>query len=287
MSLLSEEPVADDEPSTATTEASAAETEAPKEEPGTRVTLKPSRREQARLAAEETARKEQERDAKFQAEFARRDQEIAMLRGEISARLSQPQVIQQQAPTAPAGPDPAELRRQARQALDNKDFSEYERLSELATIERVKREFEPRFAQVQAPAQQQQGGMSPQAMAWAAQYPDVMTHQNGLQLAIIEDAKLHHMGHQPGPARFKAAFEAARATITGGQKPAAPQYSQQSAAVLSGVPTSRSPAGGGGEGQGPGVVLTPQEKDIARKAGMSLDEFAKDIYDHHPERRVG
>jgi hypothetical protein len=285
MSLLSEHAEdAEDPAGDVTPEAQQpdATPELPKEEPGTRVSVapKPSRREAQRLAAEEQSKKLDsvlEAVGRFSGELSQRDAQIAELRGALSAYAQRPAPE----PARPAAPqtNADDLLEQANALLDKQDFRGYQR-----KYAEYIHATSPRPEPVQQQAQQPPY-MSPQVVALMGQYPDVATHQAGIRLAVIEDAKLAAMGYADGPQRYAAAFEAARATLKGGQRQQGAQFSQQSAAVLSGVPTARQSTGSSGD-RGPTVVLTDHEKRWAKAAGMSEEQFARDIYVHHPERRV-
>lgn len=209
-----------------------------------------------------------ERDESFRTELrtqlAQRDQDIARMRGSFEA------LAQRQAAPTPAAPDPAALRKAARAALDSGDFDEYQNLTEQAILARV-----PAPQQAAAPAP----GIPIPVQAVLASFPDVLEQPTGMQLAIIEDQRLALKGIPNTPARYRQAFELARAQLG---KPAAPAFSQSSRGVLAGVPPARNSAGAAsGE---PGVQLTDYELSVAQRCGMTKAEYAAFIAEANPKR---
>lgn len=280
-----EEPEAPETEEVETPEASA-------EEPKTRVELKPKgRRAQAIEELNGKFKTFEERFTKYDEERNQRDQEIARIRGELEATRRQPVYVQPQAP-APQLPDPEVLERQALEALDKRDMTTYQRLSRQAAKAEMLREVAPLLQQrQQAP---QSDAPPPALMAKIYAHPDIAALPNHTELLAAKNAELdarYRAGipgaTPPGPQRIEQVFAETDAMVKSWKKPngaKGPQFSQQSAAALSGVPTARGGAPGGNEGAAPGVELSAEEKKWAKKAKMSLEEYAGMVAQQHPER---
>ena len=208
-------------------------------------------------------------------DLAQRDAELARLRGGFEA--IQPFLAQRQQAPAPAAPDPDQLAREARALLDSGDFDGYQRKTMEATEARILAKI-PR----QQPAPPAQAPISPVVSALMAQHPKVLeAGDRGVQLAVIKDQELAVMGVPNGPDRWRRAFEMASTALGGtAQQPAS--YSQASREVLSGVPTAR--GGAKGTDAGPGVTLSAYEVEVARRCGMTKEEYVQYIIEAHPER---
>lgn len=203
------------------------------------------------------------------------EQENARRQGQFDAVIAQTrqqQITQQQ--QQPARKSPDELKRQAREAIDAGKFDDWDRLNTEAILEQVKG---------MIPAQQQvQSGPHPVVQAMMVQFPAVVNAgQRGIDMAIAQDNVLAAMGVPDGPERYRKAFELASNTL-GGQAPQAAQFSQASRGALSGLPNSRN-SGSAGSGE-PGVMLSAYEKDVARRCGMSLEEYASFLAEGQPDR---
>lgn len=256
----------------------------PPEEKPELVTLPkaPSRRTKARDAESALAKQIEELTSKvsgsekrYAEELSRRDQEIARLRGSYEA-LSQ----SRQAAPEPPKADPKALRKEAQTKLDAGDYAGWdERYSEamlLEAEERVKKLIPRPAAPVQQPDYATQ--------AVIQSFPDVMGHTNergepiGWQLAAVEDQRLALLGIPNGPERYKRAFEAVRASLP---KAGRNGFSAASRGVLSAVPPGRS-AGAPEEGE-LGVEITPYMREVARKCGMTIEEYAKYYAEGNPK----
>jgi hypothetical protein len=251
----------------------------PAPEPETRVSLKPkSRRAQAMEETNKTLSELKEGLTGLKQTIEQRDSEIARLRMEVQQRpqpVYVPQPVQQQMP------DPNQLMREAEQALDNKDLRTYHEKLRQANLAEMEQRLMPRLQQLQAPAQQSDS-MPPALQAMFAAHPEVAMHPNHLPLLQAKTMELRARGFEPGPRLLKAAFEEVNKIVTSGKQQPGAQYDRGSAAVLSGVPTSRAPAGG--QSDGPGVMLNSAERMVAKKFGMSEDEYARQLAEMHPER---
>jgi hypothetical protein len=112
------------------------------------------------------------------------------------------------------------------------------------------------------------------------QNPEVMLHQNGYQMAVLEDQKLALQGYADGPERWSKAFQIVGNSLGGrSQQPA--QFSQQGRSALAGIPTQQQ---NGGNGGGKFVELNPDEEKWRIAAGMSRDEYVTEILKAHPDR---
>jgi hypothetical protein len=202
------------------------------------------------------------------------EQENARSRGAFEAIVAQTrqQQIQQGQQTPRKSPD--EMKRAAREALDAGKFDDWDRLNTEAILEQVKGLI---------PAQQPvQSGPHPVVQAMMAQYPAVLNAgQRGVDMAIAQDNVLAAMGVPDGPERYRKAFELASNTL-GGQQQQQPQFSQASRGALAGVSGARN-SGPTGAGD-PGIMLSAYEKDVARRCGMSLEEYASFLAEAQPDR---
>jgi hypothetical protein len=278
-----EEPAAPAEP----VEAEAPVAAAPEPQEPVAIPVPAPRLSRAAQAAERTRTEITEMRRTLDEMRSSKDQELGRLRTELAMRpvvVPQQYPQQQQAPQA-AAPEPDEYFRASRKALDARDFDEYERLQRAgyrAETERMVRQYAP------APQQQQQAA-DPILAATLARYPDVTNAgQAGINLAIAEDNRLAAMGHPAGYQRFNAALSAATSTIQGATKQSGPTYDRASAAVLGSSPTGRG-NGANGSGRGtPSLMLDSPDQErtmraIAKKSGMTWDEYVSDLATHHPE----
>jgi hypothetical protein len=204
-------------------------------------------------------------------------EENARLRGTFETLIPVLQQRQQPQNTAPQR-SPADIRREAQKALDAGRFDEWQE----SFVESIVQQVRPMIPQQQAaPAAP---GPSPIVQAMLMQHPGVVNSgQRGIDLAIAEDNRLAVLGHQPGPERFKKAFEMAEAHLTGKAQQGAQQtYSQNSRGALAGI--TRDKSAGKGADQGPGVELTAYELEVCKKAGMTKSEYAAYIAQADPSR---
>jgi hypothetical protein len=276
------EPAAPEAPPAPETDVAEAATAVPEPEKRERVALPRRGRAERRDAeyqdklrsVEETIKKSHD---EYRTELSRRDAEIARLRGGFEAL--QPLIQQQQQQRQAALPNADELDRQADQALDRAEYSEYRRLlreaSDMRTEEKIaalRKELAP---------QQQQQGPNPVIAALLTQSQAVLSAgARGMELVRIKDAELGVMGYQDNPDRWRRAFQMAEAQL--GANGNGSQFTQQAAGALAAVPTSRSSAAKGS--RGPGVELSDLEKDWAKRAGMSNEEYASELAAAHPDR---
>lgn len=210
------------------------------------------------------------------------EQQLAEQRMHNARLAGQLETLQRMpAPAAPAPvrddrPDPAELRRQAKKALDDKDFDSYERLRDEATILDADRRNEERMKTFRTEIQQAIPQQAPPEIQFLmAQHRNVaLNGQRGVQAVMLKDQELGIYGNPPGPERLSKAFELAEKMLAPRQAPARPQYSQDAASALSAVPVGRAAGAGGGGGAEP-EPLTDLEKRTAKGAGMSEDDYRK------------
>jgi len=245
-----------------------------------------SRRERAEEVVNGKLKELSDNVARMSEGISQRDRQIGELTGHLQA-LAQRQAYvpqQQYQPPPPQLPDPDELERKAQEAIDRKDFTGYQRLTREASVAATLRAIQPVLAQrqqVQAPPQDQ---IPPALMPYFAAYPEVASHPAAMQLLAAKNVELEARGFRAGPERVRQIFEDVRATLKGGQAPGAAAFSQSSAGVLAGTPTSR-PAGGSAAAEGkPRVELTQEERYFAKKAGFSEHDIATEIAKSHPER---
>lgn len=212
----------------------------------------------------------------YRDELARRDAEIANLKGRYEAL--QP-LVQKPADQAP---DPEALKRQADEALDKGNYSEWRRLNEAAQDAR----FEKKLADIKkdmAPAPPA-AGPNPIIQGLLVTSKNVMAAgERGFRLVQLKDQELALRYNMPdGPERWTRAFQMIDAELGANNKNEPAGFTQQAAGALAAVPTTRN--AGGKTKSGPAVELTDLEKAWAERAGMTLQEYADELAKAHPER---
>ncbi len=207
---------------------------------------------------------EQERQAR-----AEQAQALANLRGQIEAMQRQPAQRQE----AQQGPDPDKLFAEADAALQANDYVTHkakERAAYAAMADRraadavrVAREEWQRNQAPQMPLHIQQLMM---------QHPHVAAAQDkGTRMVRRIAEELEDEGMQPSPALLQKAFQLANEKLKPKAAPARPQFGQEGAAALAGIPTQR--AGSGGTAAvTDGVKLTDAQWD-AYQAGKKRGEW--------------
>lgn len=233
----------------------------------------------AALEAHKTALKA-ERDAERQqwqndmaterAERQRLANEHARMQGALEEMRRQPAAQAQS-----QGPDPAELRRKAREALASNNIDEYERLRDQANDIIAERKADERVRAYQQEQQRSQPAQVPahiQTMIYAHQNV-ARAGERGIQAVMLKDQELALYGHAPGPQRQQKAFELADKMLGGmGQQATAAArpagFSSDAAAALGGVTAAGRSAAGGTGGQGDGVQLSGIQENVWRRAGF-------------------
>lgn len=252
------------------------------------------RRGEAKSKLEEFETRLTQAEERHRSELAEVRSRAERLQAELAMRpvhMVQPQVQQQH--QAPAEPDPEDLFRRSKKALDERDWDEHKRLEREAYSAVARREARAAYQQYVPQQQgQPQQQMDPQLIALMAQYPDLAAHPNGLRLAVIKDAELDAQGTPASPARVRAAFAAAHAQLVQGGKQngqSRPAYDQSAAGALGSAPTSRGANAGGGiraGGNGPVLMINADQerslRSIAKKAGMEWDEYITDYARSNP-----
>lgn len=240
---------------------------------------RPSRRQRARMEIEETIKKHVSGvQESVQKTISEQSAQINQLLGTL--RTLQEQRSYQQAPppeTKSGSEDIDALDRQADEALERSDYATWKKLQRKIARLEAEQVADERMKRLQGSQQPQ--GIPPQVMAVAINYPKVLERDPDLRLVSIKDQELDFQGVPPGPARVRKAFEAANALL-GGSQSSQPSFSQGSASVLSGTPTQSS---GANTPSGPRVRLTPFQKQVAKKAGLSEEEYARHLAITHPE----
>jgi hypothetical protein len=234
-----------------------------------------SRRHQAESVVEQRLKEfndnwSKERET-YQSQRQQSEREVAELRGQIAAmqKMQQPATSQQQ------GPDPAQMRRDARAALEAGKFDDYERIrDEAAQIEADRRADAKVEAKLQEFRQQLPAPVHPAIQYLMNQHKNVaMSGERGVRAVMLKDQELGELYNvPPGPERMRKAFEIADGLLGSQQSPTPPSYSRDSAAALSGVPSGRSNGGGSSEA---GVTLTGLQREAAKAAGMSAIDYAR------------
>lgn len=240
-----------------------------------------SRREKAQREVEELIdsrlkpmRETWDRDRQtYQQQLQQAQQESAQLRGQLEAMQRMPQQAPQQ-----QGPDPAKLTEEAIAALDKQDLATYHRKLQEAADARADRVAETKMQamrkDLEARIPQQ---LPPMIQGLLARHHNVaMAGDRGAQAVMLKEQELGLYGMPQGQERTAKAFELADKfleSLKGGQ-PQRPTYSQESAQVLAAVPTQR-PAATNGGGREAGHELTQLEKDTAKAAGMTAEDYVR------------
>jgi hypothetical protein len=209
----------------------------------------------------------------YEQQLQEQRQQNARLAGQLEAMQRMPAP----APVPVAeGPDPAELRRQAKKALDDKDFDSYERLRDQAAEIAADRKVEERVSRVARELRAEIPQQAPPEIQFLmTQHRNVaLNGQRGVQAVMLKDQELGLYGTPPGPERVAKAFELADRMLAPRQQPGRPQFSQDGAAALAAVPTGR-PSGGAGAGGEAGEPLSSLEKETAKAAGMTEADYKK------------
>lgn len=250
------------------------------------VSLKPAESRRARAARELNERIEglTKNVEALTSGISQRDQQLAQMRGFMEAQAMQPryQAPPQQAPMA----NPAELVQRARKALVAGDHDTYHELTlEAAEIRSLQR-MAPALQELQQRAQPA-NQMPPEMAAMFAAYPDVAMHPRHVDYLQAKNLELNARGVPPGPDRLRMIFAEVDSSIKGSKRSGGgAQFSPGSAAALSGVPTSRSAAGGASDG--PGITLTAVEAEVAarleKQGVMTKAQYAKGLADADPSR---
>lgn len=287
MGFLSEATAADssnDEPVTGAEGGEAVDTSAPANDNA--ISTKPegapvklSRREAAKQRDELATKLDAltktfgEAQKSWETKLSQVEQESARHRGAFEV-LTRQQQIQQGAQQPAPRKSPDEMKRAAREALDAGKFDDWDRLNTEAILEQVKGLI---------PAQQPgYSGPHPVVQAMMSQFPAVLNAgQRGIDMAIAQDNVLAAMGVADGPERYRKAFELASNTL-GGQSQQPQPFSQASRGALAGVAGARN--SGQSNGGEPGIMLSAYEKEVARRCGMSLEEYATFLAEGQPDR---
>lgn len=275
----------------ATPAAPAASVETPPDPTGNGPTVslaKPlSRRAQAEKERNEKIDKLAQTVADLSNGISQRDQQLAQLRGFMEAQALQPRYVPPQQQQQQAAPDYRDLKRQADKALDERRYEDYNELMAAAAEARTMARLAPVLQELQQRAQPA-NQMPPELGAMFAAYPDVAMHPRNIDFLQAKNLELHARGVPPGPERLRMVFAEVDAGLKGAKKNGqGAQYSQASAAVLSGMPTSRSNGSTGGS-DGPGITLTAVEAQIAarleKQGVMSKAEYARGLAAEDPSR---
>lgn len=227
----------------------------------------------AALAEKET--KWQQQQDEHQRRLREIEQRNAMLEGQVQAFQRMPQQ-----PAAPAVPevDPADLRKQARQRLNEGKLDEYEELIAKSVEVTAAREADKR---VRAATEEFQRRMPQQMDPFIT---DLLSRHKGVRLAgdrgrMVVNAELgllHASGAPQSAETMEKAFELAEKRFEGMNKPAGGQPSFTApASAVAGLPTNRAATSGataGGEGEAP---LTKHQQLAARAMKVTDAEYRK------------
>jgi hypothetical protein len=198
----------------------------------------------------------------------------ARLHGQLEAFQRQPQpAAQQQAP----GPAPAELRRQARAALDGPqpNFSEYERLQAEAFRVEAEQVADAKVKAAIAEMQKNQPAPLPPLISnlLATHKRVAMAGDRGSMVVQGELNFLHAAGAPQTPETLQKAFELAEKRLEAMSKPTGKASFQHDQSAVSGVPTAK--GGNGAAGGSDEPALTDIQKRAAVAAGMTPQEYMK------------
>lgn len=216
------------------------------------------------------------REQSYEQQLRDQAEKLGRLQGMVEA--SQQQRQSERAPAPTNIPDPEALIAEGEEALSKGDLAGYHRrLRQAMAIESdrkaadqvraAREEFEKKIPQ-QVPQEIQVLMSRHQNVAMAG--------PQGIQAVQMKDNELALRGIAPGPARVAKAFEQADAFLASIRQPTSRQtYSDEAAAALAAVPTNRPAASGGGAGQEAGHNLTQLQRETARAAGMSVEDYVR------------
>lgn len=258
----------------------------PPEEP---VKVSLSRRERERQANEEriaaAERRAQELESKLNEAQRARDAEAQAWR-EIALRQQQPQQYQRQEEPReerPVGEQVARRMKQATEALGKGDIDEYHRrLSQANELQ-----MQAMLAKLPKPSAQPQQQFQPkQKPAWMLaiemENVDVLTAPRGEMMTIA--AHDHFLGHQNvTPESLREAYALVRKQLNlPGKKNGSNGTSNNSQArqLYSGAGSS---SVGGGKRESGSVKLTPSQLAVARRVGMSPQDYARAYAQSNPD----
>jgi hypothetical protein len=170
-------------------------------------------------------------------------------------------------------------RKKADEALAANNLSEYHDRMEAITDLKVQ-QADARRPKPQAPPAQQPG-KPPWVSAVESQFPEVVTHPNGLN-AVMSFANLDGTTAQNiTPERLQRAYTRAREELGLAQRRTETTDARRQ--MLSGAGGG---SGGGGKGaggsKGPTVNVPKNYREIARRAGMSPEEYVRAYADMNP-----
>lgn len=196
---------------------------------------------------------------------------------EHGLRQREPEPQRQAAPVEDPTVQIQKLRRQATDALASGKLDEYHDLQDQITDIRADVKARQRIAELPRPEAPQM-----QKPAWVqaveAQFPEVVTHANGLN-TVAAFAQIDPS--QFGPEKLKKAFTRARDELGLGKKRETPEENGRRREMLSGGPVNgsgRAPAG-----KGEKFVNVPKNyREIARRAGMTPEDYVRSYAQMNP-----
>jgi hypothetical protein len=218
------------------------------------------------------------RESSYEQRLREQSENLARLQGMVEA--TQQQQRQAPAPSQAATVDPEALIAEGTELLNRGDLAGYHKklrqamavesdMKAESKIRTMREEFEKKIPQ-QVPQEIQ--------VLMSRHHNVAMAGPDGIQAVQMKDNELRLRGVPPGPARVAKAFEQADQFLASIRQPTSRQtYSDESAAALSAVPTNR-PAASGGSGGEAGHNLTQLQRDTAKTAGMTTDEYIKWTY---------
>lgn len=206
----------------------------------------------------------------YQQRLAEQAEHLAHLRGQLEARQTPPPPVV----VPPARPDPVELRKRARKALEtDKDMDTYEELRDQAAridaqilLDEQAKTLREEFAS-KMPRQ-----TPPQVQALFMQNPHVAAAgDRGEELVEIRARELKFRGVKPGPALLAQAFKQANDELA----PKTAASTAAAAQALTAPPVARSAGGSSKTGPGAGYAPTAEEKAAAARFNMSIQDYVK------------
>jgi hypothetical protein len=257
----------------------AQETQAEETQP-VRVPVKDKPIGRRKAAANEQANIEKQLK-EFQKTFSAKEQEWSSRDAQYAAEINRLRVqleeLRARGEGHAKGPSPQDLMDDANKALEAGKYSEWAtKYKEAIKLEVMSSIPWNQFAQ-----QRSSGSVDPRLQIVMNQNPQVMMHQNGFQMAVLEDQKLALLGYPDGPERWQKAFQIVGNSLGGAQQTQA-QFSQRGRGALSGIPTQQQ--SGNGTGGMKHVELNADEEAWRKAAGMSREEYVAHILAAHPER---
>lgn len=209
----------------------------------------------------------------FEQRIAENQQTIIRLQQELAESRRQPPPQQYQPPPQQQNEEPEQIQREARRALAENRFDDYEALNAKALELRMERRFQQRLEQEIGKVRENiPQPLDPMLQVMLAKHENVaVAGRRGVQAVMLKEQELDLYGMPPGPERTRKAFELADKML-GGQRQTS-SYDPAAASALSGATPTRAAASSSPAEEG--YKLSALEQEVARGAGMTPEQYVK------------